>query len=251
MPTASIRLIDVEHVDQFEAVLGDVLEARPPEDPAEPQPWTYGPTVLFLMDAAHAIAGSKAAARLSALVDALARVQNTYGFGVSPYSVHVYGELNEDRVYSRTWCTTRQRRRPPRSRPRWRPRSLSSSPPRAAPRGACTSSPGPIVSRAVQDAAALARAQGNPVLRGPNEHSLACGALARWQLRAAPFLIIVTSGMADELKGTLANLRVSQTRGFIVIGENEPGTWQPFQSTMHDHENAQASLSTSRRSAPV
>ena len=48
---------------------------------------------------------------------------------------------------------------------------------------------------------AAARAVGNPVLRGPSEHSLACGALARWQLDGAPYLIVVTSGMVDEFRG--------------------------------------------------
>ncbi len=35
---------------------------------------------------------------------------------------------------------------------------------------------------------------GGTILRGPNEHALACGALANWQLYGKPFLTIVTSG---------------------------------------------------------
>ncbi|TXS42305.1 hypothetical protein EAO77_35540, partial [Streptomyces sp. t39] len=87
---------------------------------------------------------------------------------------------------------------------------------------------GSVVSGLIGDLEEHAARAGNPVLRGPSEHSLACGALARWQLDGAPFLIVVTSGMIDEFRGTLANLRESRARGFIVCADSSPGAWFPF-----------------------
>jgi thiamine pyrophosphate-dependent acetolactate synthase large subunit-like protein len=97
---------------------------------------------------------------------------------------------------------------------------------------------GSTVSGLIYDLEGLARANGNPVLRGPTEHSLACGALARWQLDRAPYLIVVTSGMVDEFRGTLANLQAARAPGFIVCGEAAPGRWSPFQGTVHTTEDA-------------
>jgi hypothetical protein len=79
-------------------------------------------------------------------------------------------------------------------------------------------------------------------LRGPNEHSLACGALANWQLHHSAFLIVVTSGMMDEFKGTLSNLREARAKGFIICAENPQNAWFPFQGTMHQEENMLAIL---------
>jgi hypothetical protein len=97
---------------------------------------------------------------------------------------------------------------------------------------------GSIVSGLIYDLEGMARASGNPVLRGPSEHSLACGALARWQLDQAPYLIVVTSGMVDEFRGTLANLFAARAPGFIVCGEAPAGRWSPFQGTVHATEDA-------------
>ncbi|WEH37196.1 hypothetical protein PZB75_29810 [Streptomyces sp. AM 4-1-1] len=91
---------------------------------------------------------------------------------------------------------------------------------------------GSIMTGLIGELERTAERSGNPVLRGPSEHGLACGALARWQLDEAPFLIVVTNGMVDEFKGTLANLRESRARGFIVCGEPDPGGWFPFQGTI-------------------
>ncbi|MBA0053034.1 hypothetical protein E0L36_19790 [Streptomyces sp. AJS327] len=87
-----------------------------------------------------------------------------------------------------------------------------------------------------------ALAHGNPVLRGPSEQSLAAGALARWQLDEAPFLIVVTNGMVDEFRGTLANLREARARGFVVCAEADPHAWFPFQGTVHQGEDSRAVL---------
>ncbi|MEU6809344.1 hypothetical protein ABZ920_10105 [Streptomyces sp. NPDC046831] len=105
---------------------------------------------------------------------------------------------------------------------------------------------GSVVSGLIAELDRLAAGQGNPVLRGPSEHSLACGALARWQLDEAPFLIVVTSGMVDEFRGTLANLRQAQARGFIVCADAPQGAWFPFQGTVHAAEDSRAVLEARR-----
>ncbi|MGH4033585.1 hypothetical protein ACQB60_32170 [Actinomycetota bacterium Odt1-20B] len=101
---------------------------------------------------------------------------------------------------------------------------------------------GSVVSGTIADLDRLAAATGNPVLRGPSEHSLASGALARWQLDRAPFVIVVTSGMVDEFRGTLANLRDARARGFIVCADTPPEAWFPFQGTVHAAEDSRAVL---------
>jgi len=99
---------------------------------------------------------------------------------------------------------------------------------------------GSVVARFIDDLEQHAVEHGNPVVRGPSEHSLACSALARWQLDGAPALITVTSGMADEFRGTLANLRDARARGFIVCADSRPGQWFPFQGTIHAGEDSRA-----------
>jgi len=99
---------------------------------------------------------------------------------------------------------------------------------------------GSVVANLIDDLERHAVANGNPVVRGPSEHSLACSALARWQLDGVPALITVTSGMADEFRGTLANLRDARARGFIVCADSRPGQWFPFQGTIHGSEDSRA-----------
>lgn len=81
---------------------------------------------------------------------------------------------------------------------------------------------------------------------GPNEHSLACGAMANWMLYDRPFVIIVTSAMGDEFKGTLANLKEAKARGFIIIAELREGMWYPFQGTINPDENMQEVMKARR-----
>jgi len=90
---------------------------------------------------------------------------------------------------------------------------------------------------------------GNPVVRGPSEHSLACSALARWTLDSAPFAIVVTTGMYEEFRGTLANHVAARAKGFIVCCDSKPDQWYPFQGTIHRTEDSRASLLA--RSFPV
>lgn len=101
---------------------------------------------------------------------------------------------------------------------------------------------GSVVASFIDDLAEHARQHGNPVIRGPSEHSLACSASARWSLDHAPFLIVVTSGMHDEFRGTLANLARARAPGFIVCADARPGQWHPFQGTIHRDEDARAVL---------
>lgn len=268
LPDASIQLINVTALGHLEGELRRYLPLRSERSPG-PLPWTSSTTVLFLIDAASAVPGSDVDARLDTAIAALYHVQDTFWVGLAPYSSVIYDDLDEEHVYSRTQCTARKT--PDQA---WvlaaetiraftdlvqtrHANAKAMLPETEAPATLATALTGflteqsdrawglhfftgSIISKLIQDATTIARRAGNPVLRGPNEHSLACGALARWQLQNAPFLLVVTSGMADELKGTLANLRDSQAQGFIVIGENEPGTWQPFQGTMHDHEDSRS-----------
>lgn len=105
---------------------------------------------------------------------------------------------------------------------------------------------GSAVSGLIGDLEELAAASGSPVLRGPSEHSLACGALARWQVDGAPALIVATSGMVDEFRGTLANLREARARGFIVCADSPSGAWFPFQGTVHAAEDSREVLRARR-----
>lgn len=268
LPQATIQLISAPRLDHLDRQLRRHLPATP-VDSAGAQPWTAGATVLCLIDATTAVAGDDADCRLDTTIDILQGLQYARGIGVSPYSAIVYDEFDSERVYSRTLCTGRALPEQDwvlaaetvqvftdliQARHTNTKAVLPHTEPAATLATALTEFltehagstwglhffTGSIVSKLIQDTTRIARRAGNPVLRGPNEHSLACGALARWQLHDAPFLLIATSGMANELKGTLANLRDSRAQGFIVVGENAPGAWLPFQGTMHEHENSQA-----------
>jgi 3-acetyloctanal synthase len=92
----------------------------------------------------------------------------------------------------------------------------------------------------------VARAEGVLALRGPNEHALACGALAAFQLHRRPFLLLVGNAMIDELRGTFANLRSAGVKGFLVCPEAEPGRWFGFQATVSGDEDTRAVLAARR-----
>lgn len=105
---------------------------------------------------------------------------------------------------------------------------------------------GSVVSSLIETIEKTLYLQNQFCFMGPNEHSLACGAMANWKLYQRPFLIVITSAMGDEFKGTLANLRESRARGFIVIAENREDTWFPFQGT-HTAEEDMQHVMTARR----
>ncbi|TDE10597.1 hypothetical protein [Jiangella asiatica] len=269
LPDATVEIVDVARLELAEERLRRLVE-QPAAAPSEgPRRWSDAATVLFLVDAVDAVSGRDVDTRLDAVVDTLTAVRDRLGIGVSPYSVVVYDELEEEQVYSRTTCTARkvpdddwvlaaevlttftdlvqarhvnQRAVLTETEPVCTLASALTGflTEQAGARWALHFFTGTLPAKLIQDTTAIARRAGNPVLRGPNEHSLACGALARWQLQRAPFLLVATAGMVDELKGTLANLRDSQAPGFIVFGETSPGGWQPFQGTVHDDEDARA-----------
>lgn len=268
LPHATIELVVVPYLDDLGMELRRRLPAKSQRDEG-PRPWSSGVTILFLIDAATAVSGPDVDSRLDVTTSALYRLQEEFGIGLSPYSVFVYDEHNKDAVYSHVvgnarkipdhdWVLAVEVIRAFTDLVQTRhvnPRAVlpETDPPatlataltdflteQAGTRWGLHFFTGSIVSKVIQDSTTIARRAGNPVLRGPSEHSLACGALARWQLQQAPFLMVVTSGMVDELRGTLANLRDSQAKGFIVFGETEPGGWQPFQGTVHHEEDARA-----------
>lgn len=71
---------------------------------------------------------------------------------------------------------------------------------------------------------------------GCNEHSLAVSAMAGWQLFGRAYVITVTSGMIDEFRGTLANLKRLGAPGLIICADSPENVWYAFQGT-HDVEN--------------
>lgn len=267
LPKATIELVVVPFLDQLEMELHRRIPT-PRDHGSGPQPWSSGVTALFLIDATTGINGD-VEDRLDTAASVLYQIQKKFGIGLSPYSVVVYDEYNEDDVYSHIVCNARKT--PDES---WmlavetirsftdlvqnrhiNTRAILPNTDQPTALAATLSEfltiqsgkawglhffTGSIVSKMIQDTTNIARRAGNPVLRGPSEHSLACGALARWQLHQAPFLLVATAGMVDELRGTLANLRDSQANGFIVFGETEPGGWLPFQGTVHHEEDARA-----------
>lgn len=91
---------------------------------------------------------------------------------------------------------------------------------------------GSVVSNLIGHLDRHASTQGGLVLRGQNEHAIACGAIANWQLYRKPFLAVVTSGMLDEFKGTLINLKETAAQGIIVAAENRLSQWYSFQGTI-------------------
>jgi thiamine pyrophosphate-dependent acetolactate synthase large subunit-like protein len=94
----------------------------------------------------------------------------------------------------------------------------------------------------IEDIEQRAIKNGNPIVRGPSEHSLACSALARWRLDGVPFAIVVTTGMEDEFRGTIANHVAVRTKGFIICSDTRPDQWHPFQGTIHQTEDTRPSL---------
>ncbi len=108
---------------------------------------------------------------------------------------------------------------------------------------------GSPISSSINTADALAREAGVLRLRGPSEHSLGAGAEASWMLHRRPSLILVTSAMVDELRGTLANLRTCQAKTIILAPENDRAQWFAFQGTMTVDEDSREALQA-RRTTP-
>ncbi|WP_323839999.1 hypothetical protein [Photorhabdus africana] len=77
---------------------------------------------------------------------------------------------------------------------------------------------------------------------GPNEHSLAVSALCGWQFYQRGYVIAVTSGMIDEFRGTLCNLKRAHAPGIIICADSLGNSWFPFQGTMHRDYDGKKSI---------
>ncbi|NRA85002.1 MAG: decarboxylase [Gammaproteobacteria bacterium] len=96
---------------------------------------------------------------------------------------------------------------------------------------------GSMISGVISSLSQLCADDSIPCLTGTNEHSLAVSALCGWQLYQRAYVIAVTSGMIDEFRGTLYNLKRAQAPGIIVCAETLDSSWFPFQGTIHqDHD---------------
>lgn len=95
---------------------------------------------------------------------------------------------------------------------------------------------GSMVSGFIQSVHQLTQNSGIRCLSGCSEHSLAVSALAGWQLFQRASIIVVTSGMLDEFRGTLANLKRAGVPCFVVCADSPGSMWFAFQGTM-DVEN--------------
>jgi hypothetical protein len=254
LPSADIRVLTCASLEQLPAL---VEQERPGVDDALALVCIDAPSCGFSTDPFdHALD--------DAIGLAFDEVSRTLTAELSPYAVLVFDEIVHDAHVARAFTLRlldqpgamaagivasftdfvqlrlphRRLRRAPRPRPALA-RALAGF--LAAKSGSAWglhTYTGSVVSGMIAELEETAHAAGNPVVRGPSEHSLACAALARWQLDRAPFLIVVTSGMVDEFRGTLANLREAGAKGIIVCGEAPPGRWFPFQGTVHAGEDA-------------
>ncbi|MDC9606677.1 hypothetical protein WDV76_18605 [Xenorhabdus griffiniae] len=77
---------------------------------------------------------------------------------------------------------------------------------------------------------------------GPNEHSLAVSALCGWQFYQHGYVIAATSGMIDEFRGTLYNLKRAHAPGIIICADSPGNSWYPFQGTMHQDYDGRKSI---------
>ncbi|WP_431771340.1 hypothetical protein [Streptomyces cucumeris] len=192
----------------------------------------------------------------------------TVEFEPSPYTVHVYTDADVESFYSVEHFTPRwkpveewvvpadiacafvdsvQLRSNSRLRPAMKPSTIADAiagflTARAGSTWGLHYYTGSGVATFIDDIEQRAIAGGNPVVRGPSEHSLACSALARYTLDGAPFAIVATSGMHEEFRGTLANHVAVRTKGFIICCDSRTDQWHPFQGTIHRTEDSRPSL---------
>jgi thiamine pyrophosphate-dependent acetolactate synthase large subunit-like protein len=105
---------------------------------------------------------------------------------------------------------------------------------------------GSSVSALIDHVERAAKQRGALVLRGANEHALACGALAGHLLHGRPFLMVIGTAMMDEFRGTLANLRAAGAQGFIVCPEADLGDHFTFQGTVTADEDMREVIAARR-----
>lgn len=102
---------------------------------------------------------------------------------------------------------------------------------------------GSVVTAFIDSMASLQVNTGVRQFCGVNEHGLACGALANWQLFGRAYVITITSGMIDEFKGTLSNLRRSKAPGIIICADSHSSAWFAFQGTINQDGDGRAVIS--------
>jgi thiamine pyrophosphate-dependent acetolactate synthase large subunit-like protein len=105
---------------------------------------------------------------------------------------------------------------------------------------------GSSVSPLIDHLERISRQRGVIVLRGANEHALACGALAGHLLHDRPFLAVVGTAMMDEFRGVFANLRAAGARGFVICPESDADAHFTFQGTITGDEDMRAVLAARR-----
>ncbi len=96
---------------------------------------------------------------------------------------------------------------------------------------------GSMVAGFIDSMQALAGDSDIGVYSGCNEHSLAVSAIAGWQMYGRAYVITVTSGMLDEARGTLDNLRRAGAPGIVICAESPETVWYAFQGTLNADSN--------------
>ncbi|MCU1730469.1 MULTISPECIES: decarboxylase [unclassified Pseudomonas] len=95
---------------------------------------------------------------------------------------------------------------------------------------------GSMVAGFLDSMGALLRGSGRGFHTASNEHALAVSALAGWQLYRRAYVIVMTSGMLDELRGTLANLKRAGAPGLVICADSPESVWFAFQGSL-DRDN--------------
>lgn len=91
---------------------------------------------------------------------------------------------------------------------------------------------GSMVAGFLDSMGALLRGSGRGFHTASNEHALAVSALAGWQLYRRAYVIVMTSGMLDELRGTLANLKRAGAPGLVICADSPESVWFAFQGSL-------------------
>ncbi|MFS0825777.1 decarboxylase [Pseudomonas phoenicis] len=91
---------------------------------------------------------------------------------------------------------------------------------------------GSMVAGLIDSMGLLLKGSGCGFATASNEHALAVSALAGWQLYRRAYVIVVTSGMLDEMRGTLANLKRAGAPGLVVCADSPESVWFAFQGSL-------------------
>lgn len=95
---------------------------------------------------------------------------------------------------------------------------------------------GSMVAGFIDSMGALLKGSGCGFHTASNEHALAVSAMAGWQLYRRAYVIVMTSGMLDEMRGTLANLKRAGAPGLVICADSAASVWYAFQGTV-DNDN--------------